>query len=287
MNRALWAVGLGVLVAAGAAGRPADEYDIRGPAPKKGQVVVSKSTFKINNAAVKVSVGGNTLDMKQSVTATTHEETKALEVEGRQVTRAQTRVVKEQLETRTNLGGMDKTETKSLDLEGEVILSKRVGDAKWQNSLADTKPSEKQKKLLDKRLGPESQDDIYPEGKFAAGHTWTVDATALKRAFGGSITDLKGKMNMKFAKVEEVNGEQCAVIESSGKITGTAKEEEGDLAVELELKGTTWRSLKTGVDVKDKASGKIKMSGKIDAGGMALDLVLTGPVVMDGTAEVK
>ena len=41
--------GLAVLVACGAAGRAADDetYDLRGPAPKKGQVFVSKGTLKI------------------------------------------------------------------------------------------------------------------------------------------------------------------------------------------------------------------------------------------------
>jgi hypothetical protein len=287
MNRVLWAVGLGVLTVAAAAGRPADTFDLRGPAPAKGQTVLTKSTFKITGAKVKVSAGGNDLELTQTVTATTHEETKVLAVEGRQITKAQTRVLKERMETRTSFGGMDKTETKTLELEGEVIIAERVGEAKWKNVLADTKPTERQKKLLDKRVGPESQDDIYPAGMFAPGHTWAVDAAALKRMFGGSITDLKGKLDLKFVRVEELNGEQCAVIEAAGTVTGTAKEDEGDLAIEIRMKGTTWRSLKTGVDVKDTAAGRMKMSGKVDAGGMAAELVLEGPMTIDQTAELK
>src|SRR5207253_445982 len=140
---------------------------------------------------------------------------KALAVDGRQITKAQTRVVKERMQTQTSFGGMDKTDTKTLDLEGEVIIAERVGDAKWKNVLADTKPTDKQKKLLDKRVGPESADDIYPPGTFPVGHTWTVDAAALKKMFGGSITDLKGKLALKLVRVEDLNGEPCAVIETS------------------------------------------------------------------------
>ncbi len=114
-----------------------------------------------------------------------------------------------------------------------------------------------------------------------------MDASALQKVFGGSITELKGKLKMKFVKVEKIDGEDCAVIEAEGKITGVAKEDEGTLDVELELKGTTWRSVKTGMDVKDSAAGKIKMSGKISMDGADVDLVLTGPITIESTRKRK
>ena len=39
--------------------------DLRGPAPKKGEVTVSKSVFKIKNADVKLQVAGMKLEAKQ------------------------------------------------------------------------------------------------------------------------------------------------------------------------------------------------------------------------------
>jgi hypothetical protein len=290
MRRSKWLVGaVAVLCGLGGASTAQDagEYDLRGPAPVKGQVVVKKSTFRIKNAKVAIKVMGMGLDATQTLVATEEEEVKYLAVDGRQVTKAQTKQVKEEVHTVTNLGGADMEDTKPGDLEGEVIISERSKDGKWRHSLADTKPSAKQKKDLDKRVGPESDDDIYPAGKVKVGHKWTVDASALQRVFGGSISELKGKLNLRLVRVEDFDGEPCAVVESKGKVTGVAKEDEGDLAVELEMDGLTWRSLKTGIDVKDQAKGRIRMAGKVEMDGAKLDLDLSGPITIEGTSKLK
>ena len=267
--------------------RADDTYELRGPAPTKGQEIVTKTKFQIKEGTITLKAGGQTLEGKQSLVATSEEKVTALAVDGRQITKAQVKIVKETADVSVSIAGNDMKETKAGELEGETVISERTGPGKWKHLLVDTKPSAKQKKELDKRVGPESDDDIYPAGKFKVGHEWTVDASALQRVFGGSITDLKGKLKLKFVKVEMVDGQECAVIESSGKITGIAKEEEGDLDVELEMKGTTWRSLKTGVDVKDKATGKLKMSGALEMGGVKAELVLEGPITIDSTAAKK
>ena len=291
MRGTKWGVGLAVLLA-GTAGltRAKDDaaaFDLRGPAPAKGQVTETRTVFKIKNADVTIKAGGTNLDAKQTLTATEVDEVKVLAVADRQVTKAQTKVTKELVETVTTLGGNDMTDTKAGDLEGEVLISERTGPGKWKHTLVDNKPTAKQKKELDKRVGPENEDDLYPEGKVKVGHAWTVDAAALQRVFGGSITDLKGKLKMTFVKTEMVDGELCAVIESAGTIKGIAKEDEGDLNVELDLKGTTWRVVKTGLDVKDKAAGTIKMSGKIEMDGVKAELALDGPFTIDTTSKFK
>jgi hypothetical protein len=284
-----WAIGVAVILA-GTVGlsRGDDEgYDLRGPAPSKGQTVVTNTIFKITEADVALKAGGVDLKATQTLTSTEEEEIKVIAVDGRQVTKAQTKVTREKVDTVANLGGADMNDTKAGELEGEVIISERTGAGKWKHSLVDNKPTDKQKKELDKRVGPENQDDLYPSGKVKVGHTWTVDATALQRIFGGSITDLKGKLKMKFVKVEEIDGEFCAVVEAEGKISGVAKDDEGELDVELDLKGTTWRSIKTGVDVKDKAKGRIKMSGKVKMEGAEVELTLEGPVTINSTSKLK
>jgi len=267
--------------------RDDDAVDLRGPAPKKGDTIATKSTFKIKDAEVKLSVAGMKLDAKQTLTAYEDEEIKVLAVDGRQATKVQTKVVKEKVEASTSLGGQSMDDTKDGDLHGEVIISERSKDGKWKHSLVDNKPNDKQKKDLDKRIGPENDDDLYPAEKVKVGHSWTVDASALQRIFGGSIQELKGKMKLKLVAIEEVDGEKCAVIELAGVITGIAKEDEGDLNVEMDMKGKTWRSIKTGLDVKDEASGTMKMSGKIEMDGVKVDLALEGPFTIKSTAKFK
>lgn len=267
--------------------RADDTYELRGPAPTKGQEIVTKTKFQIKDGSITIKAGGVTLEGKQSLVATSEERVTALAVDGRQITKAQVKMVKESADVTISIAGNEMKETKAGELEGETIISERTGAGKWKHALVDTKPSDKQKKELDKRVGPESDDDMYPAGKHKVGHEWTVDAATLQRVFGGSFTDLKGKLKLKFVKVETIDGQECAVIESSGKVTGIAKEDEGDLDVELELKGTTWRALKTGIDIKDTATGKLKMSGNVEMGGVKAELVLEGPIAIDSTAAKK
>lgn len=286
---AKWTIG-SILFLAGAlqlSARADEAVDLRGPAPKKGEITASKSSFRIKDADVTITVGGMKIDAKQTLTASEEEETKVLAVEGRQATKVQTKMIKESVETITEIGGQEMKDTKAGDLDKEVLISERGKDGKWKHSLVDNKPTDKQRKELDKRVGPENQDELYPEGQAKIGQTWMVDASTMQRIFGGSITDLKGKIKMKFAKIEEVDGQRCAVIEMSGVIKGIVKEDEGTLNVELDMTGTTWRNWKTGVDVKDRAKGDIKMSGKIEMMGTKLDMTLKGAFTIDSTSERK
>src|SRR5436190_24392550 len=156
MRLTTWAAGLTIVLAAGLgrAGQPEDEFDLRGPAPKKGQVYLSKGTFKIIAANSVLKSGGETLKSKLTETATTEYEIKVLAVEGRQVTRCQTKVVQDVTETTDDADGEVTTEKESSPLEGEVVISEWVGPRKWKHTLVDTKPTDKQKKKLDEFTGP-------------------------------------------------------------------------------------------------------------------------------------
>src|SRR5262249_19865468 len=116
-----------VLAAAGAWNRPAvaqddKTYDLRGPAPEKRQVFVSTMTLKIKHDEPTLKVMGQTLKLKRSMNMIGEEEQKVLAVEGRNVTKCQTKVIKERAEITADIaGGM--TMTESTALEGEIIIS--------------------------------------------------------------------------------------------------------------------------------------------------------------------
>jgi hypothetical protein len=283
------AVGLAVLLAGGLGLTRAaqdEAYDLRGPAPKKGQVYHTTMKMTIKNADLTLKVAGQTLKLKQTMVVTGEEEEKVLAVEGRQVTRSQARVIKDHLEMTDDAG---ETEKHPGELEGEVIISERTGEGKWKHSLVDTRPTDKQKKELDKRLGPENDDELFPEGKVKVGHVWTVDAAAMKKFFGNAFTDIRGKLNQKFLRVEEVDGEKCAVIEAAGPIRGKMKDDDGDglLDVELDLKATSWRSLKTGVEVRSKFEGRIRIAGKQKVDDVVADVTIAGPLTGEATTKLK
>jgi hypothetical protein len=284
-----WAIGaVAVLFAALNLGWAADDetYDLRGPAPKVKQVFTSKGSMKIKDADTTVKVGGQTVNLKMSILATSEEEATVMAVDGRNVTKCRTKIVKERADITVNIGGEDMTQTEPAALEKEIIISERDGK-KWKHALVDTDPSDKQKKELDNRNGLENDDELYPADKVKIGHTWTVDAAALAKMMGNSFSDLKGKVNQKFTKVEDVNGEKCAVIDSNAKVTCKMKEDgEPTMDAEFELKITTWKSLKTGVNVKEKFEGKMKMSGTVNMDGAKVEMTLAGPISGESTSKM-
>jgi hypothetical protein len=290
MLRIKWVVGVAaVLFSALNLGQAADDetYDLRGPAPEKGQVFVSTGTLKITDADTTMKVMGQALSMKLTLVVKSEEEAKVLAVKDRDVTKCQTKIVKERADMTFTIGGEEMNHTEPTALESETVISERDGKG-WKHSLVDTAPDEKQKKELDTRNGIENDDDLYPEEKVKVGHKWTVDAAALNKLLGNSFTDVKGKVNQTFTKIADVDDEKCAVVESTAKLTAKMKEDgEPSMDVEMELKITTWKSIKTGVAVKEKFSGKIKMSGTVKMEDEKIEMTLSGPLSGDSTTKLK
>jgi hypothetical protein len=287
--RNLVAMGAALALALGTGHAAQDEtFDLRGPAVEKGQVFVSKGKMVIKEADTTMTIGGQDIALKMNLTVNSVEEAKVLAVKGRDVTKCQVKIVKEEATVSGSLMGMDLPEmTEPAELNKETVISEKV-DGKWKHALVDTKPTAKQKKELDNRNGLENDDDLYPADKVKVGHKWTVDAAALQKMLGNSFTDVKGKVNQVFKKTEELNGETVAVIESETKITGKMKDDgEPTVDVEMELKITTWKSLKTGIAVKEKFSGKIKLDGKVDMDGMKVQMKMSGPITGESTTEKK
>lgn len=275
-----------VLVAALSFARAQDDtFDLRGPAPQKGQVLVSKSTLKIKDADTTMRAAGESVALKLTFLVTTEEEAKVLEVDGRNVTKCQIKIARDRTDTSSDKAP-GQVHTEPSVLEKETVISTRDGK-KWKHALEGAEPNDKQKKELADRNGIESDDDLYPKEKVKVGHTWTVEAPAFNKMMGNSFSDLKGKVDQKFAKVEDLDGEKVAVIESSGKITGKMKDDGAPtIDAELDLKITTWRSLKTGVAVQEKYEGKIALNGTVKEDNIKVEMKLTGPIAGEATTKL-
>ncbi|MCS6866107.1 MAG: hypothetical protein RMJ56_04770 [Gemmataceae bacterium] len=266
----------------------ADEvYDLRGPAPKEKQIFISKSVLKIEDADTTMKIMGQNIAMKLDLVVTSEEEATVLAVDGRNVTKCKIKIITERADVTANFMGEKLEQTEPTALEKETIISERDGK-KWKHTLLDTKPTDKQKKELNNRLGIENDDDLYPAEKVPVGHTWTVDATALNKLLGNSFTDVKGKVKQKFTKVEEYNNEKVAVITSEAKITAKMKEDgEPTVDVEMDMKITTWKSLTTGVAVKEEFTGKIKMAGTVKMDDIDVEMTLAGPIRGSASTKLK
>lgn len=283
MLKLKWAVGTVVLLAALGVGRAADEdtFDLRGPAPQKGQEFVTKTALAIKGADTVVKSGAETVKSKLALLVTLEEEVTVMEVAGRDVTKYRTKIVRDRVET----SGPDKDvkHTEPSVLEKETVLGTRAGK-KWQHALVDNRPTEKQTRELAERSGIENSDGLYPVEKVKIGHAWTTDAGISNRVLSNSLSDIKGKLDQKFVKVEDLDGQRVAVIESSGKITGKMKGAGAPaLDATIELKQTTWKSLKTGTEVRAILEGKIELAGTVKDDGAKIDVAISGPISGEST----
>ena len=263
-----------------------DTYNLRGPAPAKGLTVVRKETMKIKDADVTVTVMGMNIDLVQTLDAVSEEEIEVLEVQGREIVKVRSTIGKESVNTVSSVNGNDMKEDKTSVLQGERIIAEKGKDGKWKNSLEDGKPTEEQQKELAKREGLDSDDEVFPEGKVKIGHAWKVDASKMKSLTGSTISDASGEMKLKFVKLESVDGEECAVIETTGTIKGKMKED-GAPDLEMAITSTGWRSLKTGLEVKSTITGTMKIDGTIKMGDNDIGLKFSGKVDGSGTASLK
>jgi hypothetical protein len=288
MRTSLWAVTAAALLA-GPARSADDAYDLRGPAPKVKQVLHSKVTVTITDADVTVGMGDQKMTAKQTMTVTNEEEETVLEVKGREITKSRTKVIADRVKTVTDIDGNKETEDETNDLQGEIVLSVKK-DGTWTHKLEDADPTDEQKKELAKRDGPESDDDLFPAEKVKVGHTWTVDAAKARSLTGGQMTDVKGKLKQKFLRVEKVGDEECAVVETSGTITGVMKPDVKDDPtpdVTLKITATGWRSLKTGVELKGTFAGTIRIAGKQKLDDAVVEMTLEGKIAGEGTTSLK
>jgi hypothetical protein len=263
-------------------------YDLRGPAPIKGQVTQNKMNLKIKDATTTIHIAGDKPIVLKTAMEVVHErEQEFLEIEGRSVAKYRIKIIKD----RTELGfeGMPKSDPIRSELEGESIIGERIDGPKWKHSLVRGNPSENQKAELEKRPGFESDDELYPSEKIKVGDTWNIEAVSLTRLFDDSFSDLSGEIKRTFMKVEEIDTEECALIQSSGVVKGKMKDETGapSMLMEMDLKLTSWRSLKTGISVKEQFEGKIKLSGTQTVEGEKVRFSVSGPFNGESITQSK
>jgi len=266
---------------------PEDAYDLRGPAPKKGMVIRDTMVFKMIKADLSVDIGnGNKFDGTMDMTATSESEEEILGVDGRDVTKLRTKVLKDDVARKTTVNGKTDSDTEKKSLVGEIVYSEKTKNG-WKHSLEDAKPTDKQEKELKDFDDPVNDDDLYPEGKVKVGHSWDIDANAFKKVVGSKMTDAKGSGKGKLVSIDMLNGEACAVIEIEFDVKARLKQEDSDFQVTMKGKIKSYRSIAEGIDLKFSIDGTAKFDGDAEEDGMKYQMVFSGKMTGEGTTIIK
>jgi hypothetical protein len=265
----------------------ADEaYDLRGPAPKKGLVTRDTFKFTLKDADIAIDIGKDvTLKGKMDMTSLTEKEEEVLAVDGRNVTRLRTKLIKDETVRKTKIAGETQNETDKKALTGEIIFSELTKKG-WKHSLEDATPNDKQKKELKDFDNPENDDDLYPAEKVKPGHAWDIDPQAFKKVLGSKMTDAKGTGKAKFLRVEMLDGEPCAVIEMDIDMKAKLKQEDSDFEVDMKGKVLLHRSIADAIDRKFTIDGTTRFKGTVEEDEMKLKMDFSGKMSGAGNTKV-
>jgi hypothetical protein len=220
------------------------------------------------------------------MTATSEMEEEILGVDGRDVTKLRTKVLKDEIADKTTLDGKTESKTEKKSLVGEIVYSEKTKNG-WKHSLEDAKPSEKQEKELKDFDDPINDDDLYPDGNVKVGHAWDIDAKAFKKIVGSKMTDAKGTGKGKFVRIDTLNGETCAVIEIEFDFKARLKQEDSDFQIAMKGKLTSYRSIAEGIDLKFSIDGTAKFDGDVEEDGMKIPMVFSGKMNVEGATTIK
>jgi hypothetical protein len=122
--------------------------------------------------------------------------------------------------------------------------------------------------------------EFFPAEPVKPGHTWNPDVTKLNRHLGLSVPIQieGGTWKMTFVRVATVNGEECAEIAEEMDVRAKVKNGKDAGTIEAKFRGTTHRSLKTGVSVDGRFAGTMSVSGTKTVEGQAVQITMSGPV---------
>lgn len=148
-------------------------------------------------------------------------------------------------------------------------------------------PTPQQKKALLEFQELKSEDALLPTGKHKVGYEWKIESAQFQKAFGKKIKDVSGKGNGKFLRLDNLDGEEVAVLDIDFEIADKMDDDEMKMDIKVAGKQTIFRSLKTGYDVKGTGDVKMTAKGKGEIEGTKVELDFSANIHDDETSKVK
>lgn len=263
-----------------------DLYDLRGPAPEKGQIylITAKSVGK--NMTKTTKTQDKTNEERFEENNYKKKEVEILAVQGDEITRMRSKIIQDQREYIMRKGKKGARRNIDGDLHGQFIYSERLKSG-WKNSLEDVAPTDKQLRELKEYVPFKEEDLFYPKEKTKVGHTWKIDPALMEKVIGRQMEDFKGTGAGKFLRVEKGDGEDIAVLEVEQEWTGKSKDDDGTMEFKIKAKGTVHRSLKYGFDRKSAMVVQLSMKGDGEIDGEKAEVELNGTTNDEDLIELK
>ncbi len=175
--------------------------------------------------------------------------------------------------------------TEDSPLTGWRLAGDRLGTGEWRYRFADLAavPEHERERftlLLEELNRVEVGVAAFYEGHdLDLGKSWQVPVTALVRWFGDEVGGYVGDINVKVDRVEDLQGQSCAVMEVAFKATGKMRDPDGQsLDMAMEARGEVWRALELREDLKVDIQGSMTLKAAVSA--QEIEMVVAGPLAI-------
>jgi hypothetical protein len=276
-----------ILLTFSASARAADdEYDLRGPASVKGQIISLSAKTNYKNAVRTMRVGDRAIEDRFNDVTTKEKETEVLAVDNGVATKVRIKIAKDVSEETRSKGKRMARTTRQNRLDGQILFGELV-KGEWKYSLDDAAPTPEQKRALKEYQPFRGEDELMPSGKVKVGHEWKLTSEQFKRFLGNQFNDINATGKAKFLRVEKDGDDSIAIVELEFELSGKGEEEGLKMEMKMTGKHTVHRSLKTGYDIKATGTGKMTMKGGGEIDGQKVEIDFTADVVDEETSKVR
>jgi hypothetical protein len=287
MERVLPVVAMAILpVTAGCSSGP--PQDLLGPPEKVGDAYHMEAKITMLKGNITVTDGGTTEKGHIDMTMESVEDEEVLAVGDLGRTKSRVTIRSDNTNETFHVEGHSDSHAERSPLEGESIEFEKVGD-EWKKTLVGKTPNAKQVDELKWYPPPLDASEFYPIEPVKPGHRWNVD---VKKLFWPLITNSfeieSGSWSRKFDKTIMVDGDLFTLISEELELKGRGLDGKGRLeTVEFKLSGTSQRSLERGITVVTQLYGTLTSHRNFSEGGRQLQMMVSGLVTIELTAQQK
>lgn len=256
-----------LLLAAMAGGAGAQTYDLRGPAPRQGTIVQTRTEWKRPQGTVTLEEKGQVSRAQSSYENVSVTELEAVQTEGRELKMARLTFPEGWWKSSLDQEGFPpESRLEDGPMTGETILLERRDDG-WQTTLLGREPNDKQKEWM--REPFVDGNEAFPSRPVAVGESWTIEGPALAKLTGDlNALSFDGKATYTLDRVIGDESDRIALI--SYRIELRVKWlHDGQVPIELSQggNGQIRRSLKNYVTLSDRRTGQEQYAATVHQDG--------------------
>lgn len=168
-------------------------------------------------------------------------------------------------------------------LHGHSILAS-LDNNTWNYRLIAEQPTADQREEI-ANYANNWERDIAPNRKVQIGESWIFSGEKLASILGWSGQAIDGRVEIKFEKVIDFNGEQCALLPLTFSMTAGLSNHLGN-KVTMSGKGEIYRSLTTKIDIYHELKGSMKIDIEEVIDGRSIHTTIEGSFVATGSAAM-